>query len=379
MSKGRDVIVVGAGPAGSAAAAVLAAGGRSVLVLEKDRFPRRKVCGEFLSGSARESLARLDVLVEVANEAAPIERGAVHLQNGRAVPFELPARGFGISRARLDDVLARRAAALGAEVRFGVRVLSVEGPPGGEARVRAAFGGREETLAARAIVGAWGRWDALDRALERRFLLGRSRFLGWSRDYEAGAGAHSREVRLYLFPGGYCGLSHIEDGKAHLAGVISDRVRRKLPQGWEAVLAHARAANRVLDRDLAQLREGADGFLGTGPVFFTSKPPAEAGALMAGDAAGVIDPFSGEGLAAALASGILAAETIERGLAGAIRMSDVAPAYALAWRRRFASRLGWGAAFRGLMLHPAAAALAARLGGERLVRLALARMAAGAA
>ncbi len=374
----RDAIVVGAGPGGSAAAATLAAGGRSVLVLEKDRFPRRKVCGEFLSGSARESLARLDVLVEVASEAEPIERGTVVLQNGRAVSFELPARGFGISRARLDGLLARRASALGAEVRFGARVLSVEVEPGGEARVRAACGGREETLAARTIVGAWGRWDSLDRALSRRFLLGRSPFLGWSRNYEGGTGDLAREVRLYLFPGGYCGLSRIEGGVSHLAGVVSDRARRGLPQGWEAILAHARRANRSLDRDLAGLREGADGFLGTGPVFFTEKPPAEAGVLMAGDAAGVIDPFSGEGLASALASGILAAETVERGLAGVIPMTEVAPAYALAWRRRFADRLGWGAAFRGLMLHPAAAAFAARLGGERLVRLALARMTAGA-
>ncbi|HWZ84772.1 MAG TPA: FAD-dependent monooxygenase [Thermoanaerobaculia bacterium] len=375
MTPDRDAIIVGAGPAGSAAAAALAGAGRDVLVLEKDRFPRRKVCGEFLSGSARESLARLDALVGVANEAAPIERGSVHLQNGKTVAFELPAPGFGISRARLDDLLARRAADLGAEVRFGTRVLSVEAAPDGLVRVRAAATGvAEEILTARSIVGAWGRWDALDRTMGRRFLGGRRRFLGWSRDFEGADAAHAREVRLYLFPGGYCGLSRVEHAAEHLAGVISERVRRTLGPGWEAVVAHARRANRDLDRDLSTLREGRDGFLGTGSVFFTAKPPVEGGALMAGDAAGVIDPFSGEGLAGALASGLLAADSIELGLSGRIAMEEVPSAYALAWRRRFAARLGWGAAFRGLMLHPAAASLAARLGGERLVRLALGQL-----
>lgn len=96
---------------------------------------------------------------------------------------------------------------------------------------------------------------------------------------------------------------------------------------------------------------------------------------MAGDAAGVIDPFSGEGQASALSSGILAAEAVERGLAGQIAMEAVAPAYADAWRRRFARPFSWSAAFRRLMLSPAAGALAARLGGETLVSLALNRLA----
>ncbi len=374
-----DAVIVGAGPAGSAAAATLAAAGRRVLVLEKDRFPRRKVCGEYLSGGARESLLRLDALVAVANEAAPIERGSLHLQDGRRVSFALPERGFGISRRRLDDLLARRAEALGAEVRFESRVLSVGATAGDASEVRVGHAGRAETIAARTIVGAWGRWDGLDRSLERRFLGGRRRFLGWSVDYAPGAGGPGPEVGLYLFRGGYCGLSRNEGHCLHMAGVISESAWRALGGGWEAVVAHARRSNRALDRDLEGLREGPDGFLGTGPVFFTAKPPVESGVLMVGDASGVIDPFSGEGLSTALASGILAADTIERALSGAIPAGNLGAAYALAWRRRFADRLGWGAAFRGLMLHPAAASFAARVAGDRLVRMALTRLAAGAA
>ena len=373
----RDAVVIGAGPAGSAAAAVLAEAGFAPLVIEKDQFPRRKVCGEFLSGTARESLVRLDALAEIAGEAAPIERGSVRLRGGRSVEFELAARGFGISRLRLDEILARRAFERGAEIRFGSRVVAIEAGGGGVTRLRVAGdGGREESLLARCVVGAWGRWDALDRTLHRRFLLRRHRFFGWSRDYEPVRGELQGDVRLYLFRGGYCGLSRIERGRIHLAGVISEGRRGRLPNGWEAAVAHARADNPALDRDLARLSaRSAEGDLGTGPVYFTTKRPSEHGALMAGDAAGVIDPFLGEGLSAALASGVLAGETLASALAGRIRMEDAAGIYALAWKQRLRRRLGWGVALRGLMLHPGAAAFAARIAGDGLARAAIARLA----
>ncbi|HKD17561.1 MAG TPA: FAD-dependent monooxygenase [Thermoanaerobaculia bacterium] len=373
----RHAVVIGAGPAGSAAAAILAEAGFAPLVIEKDRFPRRKVCGEFLSGSCRESLARLDALAEIAGEAAPIERASVRLRRGRSVDFDLSARAFGLSRLRLDEILARRAAERGAEIRFGWRVQAIENDGRGATVLRlAGDGGREESVLARTVVGAWGRWDALDRTLRRRFLIRGGRFFGWSRDYEPVPGALEGDVRLYLFRGGYCGLSRIEGGRIHLAGVISEARRRRLPSGWDSALAHARRDNPALDRDLAVLPVRCpDGDLGTGPVYFTTKPATERGALMAGDAAGVIDPFLGEGLSAALASGILAGETLASALAGGIRMEDASRVYALAWRRRLRNRIGWGAALRGLMLHPGVAAFAARIAGDGIAKAAIARLA----
>ena len=160
----------------------------------------------------------------------------------------------------------------------------------------------------------------------------------------------------------------------NLAGVISERVRRRLDGGWDAVVEHARRSSPALDEAMAALREGPGGFLGVGPVFFTVKPPVENGMLMVGDAAGVIDPFSGEGQAAALASGILAAEILGQGLDGRLSMEDVARDYTLAWRRRFARRYGWGSLFRRFMLQPAAARVAASVASPGLVRFALERM-----
>ena len=371
MTERFDAVVVGAGPAGSAAATILASLQRRVLLLEKDVFPRHKVCGEFLSADALPSLERLGVR-EVIESVTPerMTRGALHFPGAAAVPFLLPHAALGISRFRLDDLLARRAQGAGADVRFNARVLAAR-PDRSGFRVRLVERQEESDVLARAVIGAWGRWDALDRALERNFLGRRSRYFGWSRDYGGETAFLENEVRLYLFAGGYCGLSRVEGGAVNLAGVVSEKIRTRSGRGWDAVVDRARRGNRALDADLAKLTAGPVGFLGTGPVFFTAKPPTEDGILMAGDAAGVLDPFSGEGQAAALASGILAAEAAERLLSGELSREECARAYSEAWRRRFARRFAWSAAFRRLMLNRRIGAIAGRIAGKRLVRFAI--------
>jgi flavin-dependent dehydrogenase len=367
-----DVVVVGAGPAGASAAIVLARGGRRALVLEKDRFPRPKVCGEFLSSDAVSSLEKLGVLAAV-ERAGPerIERGSLHWPRGRSASFDLPAPAYGLSRQVLDDLVARAAAAAGADTRFDARVLSVEADDTGAFRVRFTRNQAEQEVRARYVIGAWGRWDALDRRLDRGFQRSGSRYFGWSRDYDGDTSALAGQVRLFFFAGGYCGLSRVEGGRVNLAGIVSERVLRGQKRVWDGVLAHARRSNRTLDADLSPLAPGPTGYLGAGPVYFTAKPPVEEGILMAGDAAGVIDPFSGEGQAAALASGTLAGETIVSALAGSLSPAAAARAYAGAWKRSQGRRFVWSSLFRRLVLSPRLSAAAANLGGGKLVLLAM--------
>lgn len=364
-----DAAVIGAGPAGSAAATVLAESGRRVLLLEKDRFPRPKVCGEFLSGEALSSLDRLGVRSRV-EAALPerIVRGVIRPPRGRGISFDLPLAALGVSRFFLDDLLARRAAEAGAEVRFGARVVYAREETPAGFRIRVVEAGTESDVGAGFVVGAWGRWDSLDRSLERGFLRQRRRFFAFSRDYAGATAPFAEEVRLYLFDGGYCGLTRVEGGAVNLAGVVSEKTFRRQGSRWDSLCGHARRSNPFLDRDLSGLDPGPVGFLGTGPVYFTAKPPVENGLVMAGDAAGFLDPFSGVGQAAALSSGILAGETVERALSGQVARGDLARAYEDAWRGRFSPRFQWSARLRMLILHPAAGALALRLFGERLVR-----------
>lgn len=373
-----DAVVVGAGPAGSATAAVLSSRGARVLVVEKDRFPRSKVCGEFLAAEALASIDRIGARGELeAVRPERIEQGSLHLSNGASVPFRLPAPALGISRRVLDALLAERASALGARVRFDTRVRAIEGSLGEGFRVRlqAGAGGaaEEEVTNARVVVGAWGRWDALDRSLDRSFLR-RPRYFGWNRGFEGGEALLAGRVRLYLYPGGYCGLSRVEGGEVNLAGVVSEAVHRRLNGGWDAVLLHARESNPALDSDLGSLSPGPRGFLGTVPVIFTAKPPVENGVLMVGDAAGVLDPFSGQGQAAALASGILAAGTVSEFLEGRLSPAGLLEEYGRAWRARFSRGFAWSAVLRSLILDTRLGSAAARLAGEPIVRFGMRRL-----
>lgn len=369
-----DAVAVGAGPAGSGAATLLAAAGKRVLLLEKDHFPRAKVCGEFLSAAALPLLEHLGVRAAVElSGPEKIDRGFLYLPHRPPLPFRLASEALGISRFRLDALLARRAGEAGAEVRFRTRVLSVEREPSAGFRLRCSGAQREEEVLTRAVIGAWGRWDALDRTLSRRFLTRRKKFFGWNRDYQGDTSELAGQVRLYLFPGGYCGLSRVEGEAANLAGVVSEAAHRQAGGGWTGILEHAKRSNPFLDAALSRMSPGPTGFLGTGPVFFSSKPAVEQGMLMAGDAAGVIDPFSGEGQASAIASGILAAETVLRLLSGELSPHRYARAYEKAWKQRFAKRFAWSAFFRRMVLNPALGRIAASIAGERLLRLAISR------
>jgi flavin-dependent dehydrogenase len=368
-----DTVVIGAGPAGSAAATLLARAERRVLLIEKDRFPRNKVCGEFLSAQALPLLERLGVVREIeACGPEEIHAGRLELLGGSSIAFRLGKPALGLSRNRLDHLLAAHAQMSGAQVWFGTRVLSAS-LQNGEFRILCAPEAHESEIRAAAVIGAWGRWDALDKNLARSFLGDRARYFGWSRDYESDS-ALAGQVRLYAFRGGYCGLSRVEGGAVNLAGVVSASCYKRLGTSWDSVMVHARRENKALDADLSILSPGPTGFLGTGPVFFTRKPCVERGILMAGDAAGFLDPFSGQGQTMALASGMLAAETIERALGGEIPFEALAGEYARAWRSRFARRFGWSAVFRSLMLNPVLGSAAAWLGGGRLVESAVARL-----
>ncbi len=363
-----DAIVVGAGPAGSAAATVLAQSRARVLLVEKDTLPRAKVCGELLSAGALSGFERLGVLGRI-EELGPerIESGEIFPSRGRGVPFRLAAPALGISRFRLDALLSDRAREAGAQWRSPARVLSIEGGPGTGFRVRVSGPGPEETLGARTVIGAWGRWDALDRGLGRGFLAaaallrvepGLPRGRGSSRTRcastpspAATAGSRGSREAPFTWPASF---RNVGGGAFPPAGRASSTTRGARIRTWTA-------PSRGLAPDPA-------GFHGTVPVVFTAKPATERGILLAGDAAGVIDPFSGEGQTAALASGILAGDTAARFLCGELSPDAYLPAYRDSWRRLFHRRFAWSALLRQLVLHPRLGQIAGRIAGERLVR-----------
>jgi flavin-dependent dehydrogenase len=315
-----DALVVGGGPAGAAAATLLARASRRVVLVEREAGPHDKVCGEFISGEAAGYLARLGLDLGRLG-AVPVRKVRLSARgpgSERALPF--PA--FSLSRRRLDEALLGLAADAGALLRRGRRVRGLERLDG---RWRAAIDGGAELEAAAAFL-ATGKHDL--KSVRRPTGL-HGDLVGFKTHLRldpAQAAALEGAVELHLFPGGYAGLEPIEDGFANLC-LVAD-LRRLGRPAFPALLETIRRACPPLDRRL----RGAE-FLWPRPLAISAIPyghvaAAADGLWRLGDQAAVIPSFAGDGLGIALHSAHAAAAAY---LAG-----DCADAF----QRRLAADLG---------------------------------------
>lgn len=338
-----DVAVLGAGPAGAVSALLLARRGLNVALIDKDDFPRDKVCGEFLSYDGVEVLQRLGI----GNRLD--EAGATHIRHCRlfsgdtSASFELPAVARGLSRFAFDDLLVREAAIAGVTVRARRAAESVE-RANGNFIVR--FQG-DEPLHARIIIGAWGRWGRIDRQLGRSFVEDHStRHFGFKRHYRSRGDAES--IDLYSFRNGYLGVSNVEGDAVNICGLVHEKRLTGMKGRWEGFTAALREESRAL-QTLFDAHEPIGTFLSSDPVIFRAKEAAAEGMFLVGDAAGMIDPLTGSGMSMALQSALLAAAHVPEALA---RSHDVERRYARAYRETFAPRLRWSRMLAALLERP---------------------------
>ncbi len=359
-----DAAIIGAGPAGSAAAIELASSGFSTTVFEKEVFPRHKTCGEFLSANGRGQLALWNLLGEIDRSGAEtIREGGFYLSDGKFRSFRLPEAATGISRFLLDAMLARRAADQGADVRFSHEVVRAEGDLGNGFRLTVRAPGGERQFSARVVISAWGRWSPLDIDFHREFASAKAnRFFGWARHFRGASEHLAGRVGLYLFPGGYCGLSRVEGGIVNFAGVVSERDLRKTGGGWDGFTRRLLETHVPLARHLEPLSPDGD-ILGSQTVLFQKHSSAFHDILAVGDAAGVRDPFTGDGQASALMSGVLAAKNAAGFLRGSLSGRELVERYSALWSDRLKARFGWDALFRRVMLSPVLQRLALPFAG----------------
>lgn len=315
MTKIYDAIIVGAGPAGSAAAISLAQRGYEVLVLEKSRFPRHKLCGEFVTPECAEVFERLNVAGEIeAAGGASIAEMAFLTSSGDSlvVPMQwMNGRregALGLSRAKMDSILMLRARSAGATVIEQFRAKR-------EMRVERSCvtlpgldrDSEQQTFRGRVVIDASGRSVALSGGASRKALgKGRRRYA---------LKAHLRGVEmngrgeLYFFDSGYGGLARIESGLANLCFITDEALIQKSEGDKQRLLDLTLRTNAAARDRLAGARvEGA--WLATGPLEFGRQRRSRAGVIVIGDAAGMIDPFTGSGILVALRSGELAAHAV---------------------------------------------------------------------
>jgi flavin-dependent dehydrogenase len=301
------VVIVGGGPAGSAAAIALARAGLSPLLIEREAVASEKVCGEFLAEDAARLLASLGLDIEALG-AVPIRRAM--LGAGRAcAEMPLPFAAWGLPRARLDAALLEAAAAAGAVLHRGVAVAAAT-HDGTSWALRLADGG---TLAAPRLVLATGKHEL--RGLRRPV---RGGALGVKLPL-AGTMAEAA-IALLACPGGYAGLQPRPGGGANLCAALDPAApgAAGAARSTEAFLAHVAGGSALAERLLRDLRPVlARPLVVAGVPYGFLHPGGGAEPFRIGDQAAVIPSFCGDGVAMALSSGLAAAEALGRGVPAA--------------------------------------------------------------
>lgn len=361
MTAAVDVAIIGAGPAGSTAAAALARRGLQVVLLDRDSFPRDKLCGEFFSYDAVPILEALGAAAFPGRIGAPpISRCRV-FSGTSSREFELPRPAFGISRLALDAELLRLAREAGATVVEKAMVAKIE-----DESLEYLKEGEPHRLRSRAIIGAWGRWGRLDRALGRPFVADRvHRHFGFKRHYVSTSGL-TDTIELHSFDRGYLGVSHVEEGRVNICGLVHHSRLSQLKGKWEHFSELLGAGNDLL-RDRFTAGPPAGEFLSSEPVIFSGKRPVEGAVLLAGDAAGLLDPLTGNGMAMAMQSGLLVASYVPQYL-----VDRSTARYEEAYHQLFDARVRWSRRIAFMLSRPslvaAAVALLPRASGRVLTR-----------
>ena len=367
-----DVAIIGGGPGGSSTAIRLRQLDFRVLLLEKDRFPREKLCGEFLSPEVSRLLAELGLELELRQACpAQIHLVRLHLYGEAKIEIPLPAPALGLSRASLDHMLLRHAARGGAEVLEQTTAERVLREKPGEFRITYRRNGHQGEALARAVVcaaGRWNRWRAQAPANSSGRPSCRIAY-GFKAHYESRV-ARANTLDLHFFPGGYCGVSHVENDRANVCCLIQKDFLR-----GDTVGEGARTGSMPPDASAILLRQASLGeqlrggkrvsdFLFTGPVVFHSPRPVDDSMLMVGDSAAFLDPFCGDGISIALRSGLLAAQALDPLLRSKCALESVLSEYARAYRQAFRRQFFWARWLRRLAGSRQASTTAARLGGR---------------
>jgi len=348
-----SILLIGGGLAGLAAAIDLARRGHEVAVVERKHYPFHKVCGEYVSNEVLPYLRRLGADPAPLGPAA-IEQFELTSPRGRSLRAALDLGGFGVSRYALDYFLYQHACAVGVRFHLRATVSDVQFDAAADEHQVSLADGRQ--LRARVVLGTYGKRANLDRQLQRAFFQQRSPYLGVK--YHLRLSGFARNViALHNFADGYAGISAIEEDKlcfCYLTTRANLRRHGSIPEMEQQVLAR----NPHL-RDIF----GAAEFLYPQPevineISFAPKQPVEAHVLMCGDAAGLITPLCGNGMAMALHGAAIAAADVHHFLTNKTSRAALEQTYARHWQAEFGSRLRLGRAVQGLFGAPVLSELA---------------------
>ncbi|TXK47430.1 NAD(P)/FAD-dependent oxidoreductase [Pontibacter qinzhouensis] len=346
----KDIVIIGGGLAGLVSSIGLARQGLSVALVEKKAYPFHRVCGEYVSNEV------LPYLASIGADPAPLQparirRFLLSAPSGKTLEATLDLGGWGLSRFTLDYFLYQVALQQGVQVHTRQQVDKVN-YANDIFTVQLNSG---QTLQAPVVLGAYGKRTSLDRTLNRPFFQQPSPYIGVK--YHVRLELPKDQIALHNFKDGYAGISAVEDDRycfCYLTTRQNLRSHGNIPAMEKAVL-HRNPHLQHIFREAEFLYEQPEVI---NEISFATKTCIENHMLMCGDAAGMITPLCGNGMAMAIHAGKLATEQVLHYFQNGRDRVQLEQGYTRAWRNQFATRLQIGRVVQQLFGHPVLTELA---------------------
>ncbi len=375
-----DVVIAGGGPAGSSLAIRLASASLSVLVVEKSRFPREKLCGEFISPECLSHFSELGVSPQITSHCSRFTETVFYARSGRSISVESEWFGegdsiaVGLSRAEMDDLLLKRAGEIGVDVCEDTTAVGVltegETVTGVRLKVRKSY---DLDVAATLVVDATGRNRSIvrkaDTVQQTATRAGHVAFKTHLRGADVAQGA----CEIYSYRGGYGGCNAIENGLFNVCFIVAAVDAMRLGSDPDRILRGVVSTNPRA-REAFKDAEAVKPWLAV-PIqrFGRGSLAPQAGLVTVGDSAAFIDPFTGSGILLALQSSRILCDVITQNWDNGV--GRIAADYPRLYSAAFDSQLRWCSVLRTAAFSPFAAELTiAGLALSRTLRRRIARM-----
>jgi menaquinone-9 beta-reductase len=342
--KNNSVLVLGGGLAGLTAGIHLSKMNIPVTIIEKNSYPKHKVCGEYISNEVLPYLHSLGL--DIASlQPTNITQLQFSIQNGKTIQLQLPLGGFGISRYVLDAFLYQKAVELGCVI-IQETVESIDFEED-EFTITTL---EKSVLKSKIVLGAFGKRSNLDLKLNRKFMQQQSPWLGVKAHY---AGDFPNDlVGLYNFDGGYCGVSKVENQAINIC-YLADYDTFKKYKNTEEYQQKVVSQNPNLKAVFENTKMLFEKPITISQISFEKKQAVENHILMIGDTAGLIHPLCGNGMAMAIHSAKIASELVEKFIKNEIKTRlEFEKKYTQEWNLNFKKRLKMGRTIANLLQKP---------------------------
>ena len=329
-----DVIIIGGGLAGLTNAIHLSKFNQQVLLIEKDSYPKHKVCGEYISNEVLPYLNSLGI--DPINEGAKqITEVQVSTTKGNLIKGELPLGGFGMSRYFLDNLLIKKAQLNGVQVlKDSVDSIVFEN------EVFTVRTKDSKLYQSKITIGAFGKRSKLDLKMNRKFIKKKSPYLAVKIHVQGNFPENL--IALHNFKGGYCGVSKVENNSINLCYITEYKLFKKfktISKFQKQVVFKNKHLKKIFEETNPVFKKP----LTISQISFETKNPVENHMIMCGDTAGMIHPLCGNGMGMAISSAKLASERILQFLNGEIQTrEELEKQYFKDWNREFKIRLSAG-------------------------------------